>query len=150
MGQSLTKIATHITFSTKNRLTQIDDAIKDELNTYIAGICKELDCPPVKVGGYTDHIHILCQLSKKLALMDLLEEVKKRSSKWIKTKGAQYKDFYWQLGYGAFSVNPSDIGKVVDYIANQHVHHQKMTFQQEFRRFLNKYGIEFDERYVWD
>jgi putative transposase len=150
MGQSLTKIATHITFSTKNRLTQIDDAIKDELNTYIAGICKELDCPPVKVGGYTDHIHILCLLSKKLALMDLLEEVKKRSSKWIKTKGAQYKDFYWQLGYGAFSVNPSDIGKVVDYIANQHVHHQKMTFQQEFRRFLMKYGIEFDERYVWD
>jgi putative transposase len=89
-------------------------------------------------------------LSKKIALMKLLEEVKSHSSKWIKTKGDDFKNFYWQDGYGAFSVNPSEIDVVINYISNQKEHHAKITFQDEYRAFLKKYQVEYDERYVWD
>ncbi len=150
MSQPLSKVYVHITFSTKYRQPLIDDAIKPELFAYLGGVCQALECHPVQVGGYHDHVHILCILSKKVALMDLLEEVKKRSSKWIKTKGLAYKNFYWQDGYGAFSVNPAQIEVVVNYIKNQAVHHQKRDFQREFRAFLHKYRVEFDERYVWN
>ena len=150
MGQSLVRLSTHITFSTKYRQPLIDVSIEAELHAYLGGVCKIMDCQPVKVGGYKDHVHILCFLSKKVALMDLLEEVKKRSSKWIKEKGEAYKNFYWQNGYGAFSVNSSELDVVVRYIENQHVHHEKKNFQDEFRGFLKKYNVEYDERYVWD
>jgi len=89
-------------------------------------------------------------LSKKIALMKLLEELKSHSSKWIKTKGDKYKSFYWQDGYGAFSVKPSEVDVVINYIANQKEHHKKKTFQNEYLAFLKKYGVEYDERYVWD
>lgn len=82
--------------------------------------------------------------------MKLLEELKKQSSKWIKTKGKKYLDFYWQNGYGIFSVNPSDIDPVISYIQNQKEHHRTKTFKEEFRAFLKKYNVEYDERYVWD
>lgn len=121
-----------------------------ELHAYLGGICKKLECHPIQVGGYTDHIHLLCMLSKKIALMKLLEEVKSHSSKWIKTKGEDYMDFYWQDGYGAFSVNPSEVDVVVKYIANQKEHHRQKTFQEEYRVFLKKYQVAYDERYVWD
>ena len=150
MGQSLVRLSTHITFSTKYRQPLIDTTIETELHAYLGSVCNAMDCQSVKVGGYTDHVHILCFLSKKVALMDLLEEVKKRSSKWIKTKGEAYENFYWQNGYGAFSVNSSELDVVIRYIENQHVHHQKKNFQDEFRGFLIKYNVEYDERYVWD
>jgi len=91
--------------------------------------------------GCNEHIHICCLLSKKISQIKLLEEVKKESSKWIKTKGKQYEKFYWQDGYGIFSVNPSELGKVVEYIDNQREHHKKLTFQQEFLKFLRKYNV---------
>jgi putative transposase len=150
MAQSLAKIYVHLVFSTKYRQPFIDDEIKPELFAYLGGICRELECFPVIVGGHDDHVHILCVLSKKIALMDLLEEVKKQSSKWIKTKGEAYKIFYWQNGYGAFSVNPTEKEVVIKYIENQAEHHKKRDFKEEFRAFLNKYDIPFDERYVWD
>ncbi len=149
MPQSLSKVYVHI-FSTKYRQNLIDDSIKHVLFEYLGGICKGLDCNPLKVGGYHDHVHILCMLSRKIALMTLLEELKKQSSKWIKTKGQQYADFYWQSGYGVFSVNPHETDYVVNYIMNQEEHHRKVPFQDEFRAFLKKYEIEYDERYVWD
>lgn len=150
MGQSLVKNYLHIVFSTKHRQPLIHEPVESELHAYIGGICKNRECHPIKVGGYTDHIHILCMLSKKIALMKLLEEVKSHSSKWIKTKDDSYKNFYWQDGYGAFSVNPSEVDVVIEYIANQKEHHRKRTFQDEFRAFLKKYHVEYDERYVWD
>lgn len=150
MGQSLVKNYLHIVFSTKYRAPLIDEMIEPELYAYLGGICKSLECPPVKIGGYTDHIHILCLLSKKIALMKLLETVKSHSSKWIKTKGDSYHNFYWQDGYGAFSVNPSEVDAVIHYITNQKEHHSKKNFQDEYRALLKKYNIEFDERYVWD
>lgn len=137
-------------FSTKHRQPLILPPVEEELHAYLGGICKTLECPPIKVGGYTDHVHILCMLSKKIALMKLLEEVKSHSSKWMKTKREDLNNFYWQDGYGAFSVNPSDIDRVITYIANQKEHHRKKTFQEEYRIMLKKYQVEYDERYVWD
>ncbi len=150
MPQSIAYNYLHITFSTKYREPLIDEAIEEELFKYIGGICKNLECNPIKVGGYRDHIHILCILSRKIALMKLLEEVKSHSSKWIKTKGDQYKNFYWQRGYGSFSVNPAEIDVVIRYIENQAEHHKKKSFQEEYIAFLKKYNAEYDERYLWD
>jgi putative transposase len=150
MPQSLAYNYSHITFCTKNRYPFIDEGIQDELFQYIGGICKNMDFKPVIIGGYKDHIHILCVLSRKTALMKFIEEVKSHSSKWIKTKSTKYESFYWQKGYGSFSVNPSEIGIVEQYIKNQEEHHKTKTFQQEYLAFLKKYAIEYDEKYLWD
>lgn len=150
MPQSLVRNFIHIVFSTKHREPLIHQPIEEELHRYIGGICNNLECTPVKVGGYTDHVHVLCILSKKLPLIKLLEEVKSHSSKWIKTKDNKLKNFYWQDGYGAFSVNPYEIEVVKTYIENQHEHHRTKTFQEEYIGFLKKYQVEYDERYVWD
>ena len=150
MGQSLVKNYMHIIFSTKHRQAYIHSPHEAELHAYLGGICNSFECHPIKIGGYTDHVHILCLLSKKIALMKLVEAVKSNSSKWMKTKDADLKNFYWQDGYGGFSVNPAQVDIVIAYIENQHEHHRKKTFQDEYRAFLNKYKIEFDERYVWD
>lgn len=149
MAQSLSKVYVHITFSTKDRQNLIDDNIRESLFQYIGGVCKGLECNPVKVGGYTDHVHILCLLSRKISQMDLLEEIKKQSSKWIKTQGDTYLNFYWQDGYGIFSVNPTQVNVVVEYIKNQEEHHKTVSFQDELRAFLKKYKVEYDERYIW-
>ena len=150
MPLSLSKVYVHIIFSTKHRVNLIDDQIEDNLFEYIGGICKELECNPIQVGGYRNHVHILCTLSRKIAQMDLLEAVKKGSSKWVKTKGTKYRNFYWQRGYGIFSVNPKKIDIVSRYILNQKTHHEKKTFQVEYVSFLNAYNMEYDERYIWD
>jgi REP element-mobilizing transposase RayT len=128
----------------------IDEAIEHELYAYLGGVCNEMDCQSIKVGGYLDHVHVLCYLSKKVALMDLLEEIKKRSSRWIKTKGKQYENFYWQNGYAAFSVDYRGIDIVRYYIHNQYLHHNGESFQQEYIRLLIENMMEYDERYLWD
>jgi len=150
MGQSLVKNYLHIIYSTKHRQPLIHEPVGAELYSYFGGICKNLECNPVKIGGYTDHVHILCMLSKKIAVMKLLETVKSHSSKWMKTKGASLSDFYWQDGYGAFSVSPSRVEALKDYIERQAEHHQHKTFQEQFREILKEYNVEYDERYVWD
>jgi len=128
----------------------IDQEIEEELFSYLGGICKSLECFPVIVGGYKDHIHILCILSRKIALMKLVEELKSRSSKWIKTKGLRYQKFYWQRGYGVFSVSERAVEIVKSYIKNQSQHHIKKTFKEEYSDFNSSNKIEFDERYIWD
>ena len=150
MGQSLVKNYMHLIFSTKLREPFIYSPFEDELHSYLAGICKSLECQPIKIGGYTDHVHILCLLSKKIALMNLLEEVKSHSSKWMKTKDKALNNFYWQNGYGAFSVNPNDVDSVIAYIENQHEHHRNISYQDEFRLILKNNNVAYDERYVWD
>ena len=150
MGQSLVKNYVHIVFSTKHREDFIFEEIENELYSYIGGICKNLECNPVQIGGYKNHVHILCVLSKKIALMKLVEEIKSHSSKWIKTIDKRLHNFYWQAGYGAFSVNPKQIDVVREYILNQKQHHGKKTFQDEYRTFLKEYKIEYNEQYVWD
>ncbi len=150
MPQSLVHNYMHITFSTKDRYPFIDKNISEELYSYLGGICKNLECNPIIIGGHKDHVHILCLLSRKIALMKLIEELKSHSSKWIKTKNITYQNFYWQRGYGGFSVNPTEIGIVEKYILEQDIHHIKKTFQDEYRAFLNKYKIKYDEKYIWD
>ena len=150
MSQSLSKVYVHITFSTKKRYPFIDSNIEQELWAYLGGICKELECNLIRVGGYNDHVHVCCLLSKKITQIKLLEEIKKESSRWIKTKGRQYSKFYWQDGYGIFSVNPYEVDKVIEYIDNQSKHHRKRSFKEELLAFLKKYKVEYDERYLWD
>jgi putative transposase len=150
MSQSLTKVYVHIIFSTKNHVKWLIPAIQPELFQYIGGICRNLECHPLKVGGHLDHIHILSLLSKKIALMNYIKEIKTGSSKWIKTKGPDFLKFHWQGGYGSFSVNPSQTQILEKYINEQREHHNKMTYKEEFRTLLIKYDVEFDERYIWD
>jgi REP element-mobilizing transposase RayT len=116
MPQSLVQNYIHIVFSTKHRKVLIDSSIENELYSYIGGICKNLESNPLIVGGHRNHVHILCSLSRKIALMKLVEEIKSPSSKWIKTKSKKYHNFYWQNGYGGFSVHESQVNNVIEYI----------------------------------
>lgn len=150
MPQSLSKVYTHIIFSTKHRKNLIDKAIEPSLYDYLGGTCRAMECNPVQIGGHKNHVHIFCLLSRKCTQSVLVQEVKQRSSKWIKTQGNRFSDFYWQDGYGIFSVNPTETDVVIRYIQNQEEHHRNLSFREEFRMFLDKYHIDYDERYVWD
>lgn len=135
MPQSLAKVYIHLVWSTKNRQAYINKNIKTELYAYMAGIANKLECTALQIGGIEDHVHIVCELSRKISIMKLVEKVKSHSSKWIKTKGDQYQNFYWQNGYGVFSVNPKEIKIVVNYIKNQEEHHKKNLFKMNTEHF---------------
>ncbi|NEN24607.1 IS200/IS605 family transposase [Cryomorpha ignava] len=150
MGQSLVIQYTHIVFSTKNREKLILPSIEAELFDYLGGVCNEMDCQSLIVGGHLDHVHILCKLSKNVALAKLLEQIKSNSSKWIKTIDSQFSNFFWQDGYGAFSVSRGHVDIVTKYIGNQHAHHCDVTFKNEFLGILKKNDVEYDERHIWD
>ncbi|MCE9534684.1 MAG: IS200/IS605 family transposase [Planctomycetes bacterium] len=150
MPQSLSAIYVHLIFSTKNRERLIHPEIEEDLRKYLAGILRKLDSPMICSGGVEDHIHILFRLGRRQSISEIVEELKTGSSKWMKEQGPECAKFYWQNGYGAFSVSQSGIEEVKKHIANQRKHHRRRTLQEEFRAFLKKYEIEFDERYVWD
>lgn len=150
MGQSFTKLAIHIIFSTKHRYPFIDAVIEPELHAYLGVVCKAMGCPPIAIGGAADHVHILCLLSKKVTLIALVEEIKKRSSKWIKEKGSRYSHFYWQGGYAAFSVQADNMEYLVGYIRNQPLHHQSGSFKDEVLLLLEKNNLQYEEKYLWD
>jgi len=150
MPQALIYNYLHLIWSTKNREPFITDEIAPKLYDYMGGIIKRNHCKPIQIGGHRDHIHILLIHSQKVALMNVIEKVKSGSSGWIKKQGSTFKNFYWQRGYGSFSANPTEVPTVIDYIQNQKERHKNMTFQDEYRAFLRKYNVEYDERYVWD
>ncbi|MBI5092632.1 MAG: IS200/IS605 family transposase [Candidatus Hydrogenedentes bacterium] len=150
MPQSLASVYVHVIFSTKNRISCIDQIVRQELHRYTATVLKNIECHAVRIGGVSDHLHVLCRMSKTLSISGLVEEIKVPTSKWLKTKSPALKDFHWQNGYGAFSVSPSHVEDVTTYIDQQDAHHQRRSFQDEFRRFLEKHGVKYDERYVWD
>jgi REP element-mobilizing transposase RayT len=150
MPQSLSSLLVHLIYSTKDRYPFILPEIEPELYAYTSTILRELGCPSLAMNGTEDHVHILFRLSRTRTMAEIVEEVKSSTSKWIKTKGGILTRFYWQSGYGAFSIGESGVKALKAYIANQKEHHRKKTFQDEFRTFLHKYQIEFDERYVWD
>jgi len=150
MPQSLAKVYVHIIFSTKNRIPFIKGKIKNELYAYITGILINMKSDVVKINGTEDHLHILCTLPRTISIAKLLEETKKSSSKWIKTKGKKWIKFAWQDGYGVFSISNSTLQEVVKYIDNQEEHHNKLSFQDELKKFLEDYGIGYDERYLWN
>ena len=150
MAQSLSSILIHLVFSTKNREPLITPEIEKELHPYMAKIFRELKSPSLAIDGTSDHLHILFSLGRVIKVADLVEEVKTESSKWIKTKGREFKNFHWQRGYGAFSIGQSNVVSLERYIYGQKQHHRRVTFQDEYRKFLEAYRIAFDERYVWD
>lgn len=150
MPQSLSNIYIHLIFSTKDRFPFLNDDVRGELHAYMATVLKNLNCPSVLINSVEDHAHILFKLGRTVTLAKAVEEVKKSSSKWIKPKSAMLGKFSWQAGYGAFSVSESNVEAVADYIRQQEEHHRVKTFQEEFREFLSKNKIDYDERYVWD
>ena len=151
MPQSLSKISLHIVFSTKARHPYFQDAsIRDSAHRYLGGTCNNLGCPVLRVGGVADHVHILCQIGRTICVADLVKELKRDSSKWAKTQSSELADFYWQNGYGAFSVSPDRVETLRGYITNQEEHHRTVSFQDEYRGLLKDHGLEWEERYVWD
>jgi putative transposase len=151
MAQSLAKILIHTVFSTKERRPFLqDEKLRREMHHYLGGILTHLDCQPILVGGVADHVHLLSSLSRNREPSEMVKELKRGSSIWIKQREPALKDFAWQNGYGMFSIGFSQIGPVQKYIADQEPHHRKISFQDEFRLLLKRYAVEFDERYVWD
>ena len=150
MSQSLAKNLIHLVFSTKDRQPQIQDAHRSDLHQYAGGILNDLNSPALLMNSVADHIHILFNLHKTKSLSDVIMELKRGTSVWMKAQDSRNQHFYWQGGYGAFSVSQSAVKTVKEYIADQEAHHARRTFQDEFRALLKRHEIEFDEQYVWD
>ena len=150
MAQSLSKILLHVVFSTKNRKAWIPSTVRDDLHAYLAGTCRGIGSQAFRVGGIDDHVHIACSLPRTLTVSKLVEEIKTSTSIWMKEQDGASKSFAWQAGYGAFSLGQSQLPAILQYIDRQQEHHKKRTFREEFLELLKRYGIEFDERYLWD
>jgi len=150
MPQSLANLYVHLIFSTKERTPHLTPAVRPNLHAYMASVLANLNSPALLINSMPDHVHVLFNMGRTVTLAQVVEDVKKSSSKWIKTQSAALTDFAWQAGYGAFSVSESNVPKVANYIRNQEEHHRVKTFQEEYREFLAKHKVEYDERYVWD
>ncbi len=149
MAQTLVSLMLHVVCSTKERHPMINTEVEPELYRYMAGTLRTLNSPCLTIGGTENHVHLLVSQSKNVALSHLMEELKKSSSKWIKTKGAALRSFGWQDGYGAFSIGESNVEALKRYIRNQKERHKKQTFEQEVVALLQKYRVQYDERYLW-
>lgn len=151
MAQFLARLWTHLIFSTKERYPFLSDpSVRTDMQAYLGTVLRTHDCATLVVGGTADHVHALFALSRNYSIANIVKEVKRTSSSWIKTVDRRHSKFRWQSGYGAFSVSQSHVAQVRSYIMRQEQHHRRKTFQDEFRVFLKKYEIEYDERYVWD
>ena len=150
MPQSLSKVILHIVFSTKDREPWLSLDVRARMHAYLATVCRDLGADVVRVGGVANHVHIVTTLPRTLSQAQLIEQAKKISSKWVKTVDVRYRGFFWQCGYGAFSVSPSQLEAVLQYVDAQEEHHRTRTFQEEYRELLHRHDVDFDERYVWD
>jgi REP element-mobilizing transposase RayT len=150
MPQSLSLVVIHVIFSTKERRPLLESGMRPKLHAYLATVTRNTGCECYRTGGVADHVHLAIRLSRTLTIADLIENLKTSSSKWLKTQGPDLATFSWQRGYGCFSVGPTDLNSLCAYIDGQEEHHKTRTFQDEFRMFLKKYGVEYDEAYLWD
>ena len=151
MAQSLSRLWTHVIFSTKNRFPFLfEHRMRSDMHAYLATVSRSHDCETLIVNGTADHVHMLFALSRKHSISTVVKEIKRTSSSWIKEISPALRKFHWQNGYGAFSVSQSHLERVSRYIEDQERHHKEMTFEDEYRKFLRKYQIKYDERYVWD
>ena len=148
MAQSLSRVIIHVVFSTKNREPSINSDIRSRFHAYLATIIRDMDSHAYRVGGTDDHVHIACTLPRTLSQSEFVRKSKTSSSKWIKEQGV--KEFFWQNGYGIFSIGQSQLSQLLHYIDNQVEHHRSKPFQEEYRELLGKYEIDYDEAYVWD
>ena len=149
MSQSLSKLYVHLIFHTKYSKNLIRNEDMNDLYAYMGSIIKDNNSIPIMINGTEDHVHLLLVMSKNISLADLTEEIKKHSSRWIKSRGPCYNSFAWQGGYAGFSVSQSIHEKTKRYIANQKEHHKKMVFKEELTTFLKEYGVNYDENYLW-
>jgi putative transposase len=149
LAGTFTFLGIHFVYSTKNRIPTISNDINGRLCAYIGGIIKELGGILIEINTMPEHIHFYVYIPKTISVSKFMEIVKANSSKWVHDTFPEKKDFGWQDGYGAFSVSKSSEKKVIQYIQDQQNHHRKMSFQEEFVGFLNKYNIEYDEKYIW-
>ena len=150
MAHTFTNLLTHIIFSTKDRAPFIDAELKPELHAYLGGMFREIKGKAYSINGTADHVHLLVSLPPTISLSDAMKMVKANSSRWFSDKWTARKSFGWQIGYGAFSVSKSNVPAVIKYIESQEEHHRKISFKEEFIGFLQKHGIEYDERYIWE
>ena len=151
MPQSLSAVYVHLVFSTKERRPFLrDQATREAIHSYLGSVSKQLDCPPILIGGVEDHVHLLARLGRTITQAEWVKEVKRVSNLWLTGRGRDYADFEWQGGYADFSVSQSNLQPVKEYIANQEDHHRKTSFQEELRALLRRHEIEWDEKYVWD
>ncbi|MBC7854924.1 MAG: IS200/IS605 family transposase [Pirellulaceae bacterium] len=150
MPQSLSYVLLHVIFSTKDRKSFFKPEIRPHVHAYLATVARNLGCEAYRVGGVSDHVHLAIRLSRTVTIADLVKELKTSSSQSIKEQWPNLSQFSWQRGYGVFSVGPKDKNALCSYIDDQEAHHQTISFEDEFRKFLNKYGVEYDEAYVWD
>ncbi len=151
MAQSLSKILLHAVFSTKERRPFLRDrTMRVALHEYLGGILKQLGCPSLAIGGVEDHVHALFSLGRTCEPAETVKELKRGSTLWLKRTCHDQEDFSWQTGYGVFSIGFSQVDQVRAYILGQEEHHRQLTFQEEYRLFLQRYEVEYDERYVWD
>lgn len=150
MPQSLVRNLIHVVFSTKNRGDLITPEIENGLFGYMHGIVENNSSKLILANGTPNHVHLLISIGKIVSVSELIGDVKRDSSVWIKRQDAKFGNFYWQEGYGAFSVGQTEDEMVTKYIANQKEHHRTKDYKTELRGFLKKYQIEYDERYVWD
>ena len=150
MPQSLSLVIVHVIFSTKERRPFIEPDTRPKLHAYLATVARNAGCDAYRVGGVADHVHLAIRLSRTITIADLVETLKTSSSKWLKTQSPGLDEFSWQRGYGCFSVGPSDLDALCAYIDHQEEHHKTRTFQDEFWMFLKKYGVKYEEAYVWN
>jgi putative transposase len=150
MSQSLSRILVHIIFSTKNRVPfLIDSELLKGTHAYIARVFYEHESPAIEVGGTEDHIHILCLLSRHYSVSEIVKKAKANSSSWLKSREGRCQKFTWQSGYGAFSIDQSQMDLMQHYIRHQAEHHRRRTFQEEYLEILRRYQVSYDERYLW-
>ncbi len=150
MSQSLSKIYIHFIFHIKTTSPEIADDDLLRVQGYVGQLINATGCINVWVGGTGNHLHALFLLSRDTSISHVAEEIKRNSSRWIKSlEPTRYRHFEWQGGYAAYSVSQSVVDKTVDYIKNQKEHHKKVSFEDEYRSFLDSYGIKYDERYVF-
>lgn len=150
MPQSLALVIIHLIFSTKERRPLLDPAMRPHLHAYLATVARNAGCEAYRVGGVADHVHLAVRLPRTCTIAELVETLKTSSSKWAKKQSPTLAEFSWQRGYGCFSVGPTDLDALSAYIDGQEEHHKARTFQDEFRMFLKKYGVTYDEAYLWD
>ena len=150
MPQSLHCKYGHLIFSTKNREALITGEVEQRLYEYLGGIVRGANARLIEINGMPDHIHLLIRESKSVADQEFIGQLKGDSSRWMIQTFDRRAKFQWQAGYGWFSVSPADLESARKYVCGQKEHHSKVTFQLEYRKFLQKYEVDFDERYVWD
>ncbi len=151
MSQSLARVWLHVVFSTKDRRPFLrDEQLRQEMFKMLSHFAGELACPTAAVGGWEDHVHILCGLARTVTIADFVQGLKGETSRWAKERAAVWRGFFWQGGYGAFSVSQSLVDQVVKYIADQAEHHRRLSFQDEFRAICQRHGVDLDERFAWE